>query len=216
MTSLISTVGIKYDDFGTPAKLKKTAAAAKQTEKAFDKLGGKAAIGGKKLGLFGNAAAGAGKKATLAAAGVKLLDGAIKSALGPIGLALAAVSGLGQAFATLSQVDFAKAKLDSLGVTSDELVNRLKLVSIELNGSASTAQLAGAAYDVASAGFTDAADAAMILKAASQGATGGFSDINTVGNAATSVLNAYGKSAKEAELLVDQFIQTQKKPTHYF
>ena len=49
----------------------------------------------------------------------------------------------------------------------------------------------------------------MILKAASQGATGGFSDINTVGNAATSVLNAYGKSAKDAELLVDQFIQTQ-------
>ena len=49
----------------------------------------------------------------------------------------------------------------------------------------------------------------MILKAASQGATGGFSDINTVGNAATSVLNAYGKSAQEAGFLVDQFIQTQ-------
>jgi TP901 family phage tail tape measure protein len=49
----------------------------------------------------------------------------------------------------------------------------------------------------------------MILKAASQGATGGFSDINTVGNAATSVLNAYGKSAKDAGFLVDQFIQTQ-------
>ena len=49
----------------------------------------------------------------------------------------------------------------------------------------------------------------MVLKAASLGATGGFSDINTVGDAATSVLNAYGKSAKEAGLLVDGFIQTQ-------
>ena len=39
MTSLISTVGIRYDDFGTPAKLKKTAEAAKKTEKAFNQLG---------------------------------------------------------------------------------------------------------------------------------------------------------------------------------
>ena len=120
-----------------------------------------------------------------------------------------AVAGLGTAFNTVKEIDFAKAKLDTLGVASDDLVKRLKLVSIELNGSASIAELAGAGYDVASAGFTDAADAAMILKAASQGATGGFSDINTVGNAATSVLNAYGKSAKNAQLLVDQFIQTQ-------
>ena len=49
----------------------------------------------------------------------------------------------------------------------------------------------------------------MVLKAASLGATGGFSDINTVGDAATSVLNAYGKSTKEAGLLIDGFIQTQ-------
>jgi TP901 family phage tail tape measure protein len=48
-----------------------------------------------------------------------------------------------------------------------------------------------------------------VLKAASLGAVGGFSDINTVGDAATSVLNAYGKSADEAGKLIDGFIQTQ-------
>ena len=62
---------------------------------------------------------------------------------------------------------------------------------------------------MASAGFTDAADAADILKAAQSGATGGFSDINTVANAATSVLNAYGMEASEAGRLIDQFVQTQ-------
>ena len=67
MASLISTVGIKLDDFGTPAKLKRTAAAAKQTEKAFNDLAGKAAAGGKKLGLFGNAALGVGAKSKVAA-----------------------------------------------------------------------------------------------------------------------------------------------------
>ena len=66
-----------------------------------------------------------------------------------------------------------------------------------------------AAYDVASAGFNDAASASKILKAASQGATGGFSDINTVADATTSVLNAYGKTSADAGKLVDSFIQTQ-------
>ena len=65
MTSLISTVGIRYDDFGTPAKLKKTAVAAKQTEKAFDQLAGKAALGSKKLGLFGNSAVATGVKSKI-------------------------------------------------------------------------------------------------------------------------------------------------------
>ena len=209
MSALIGTVGIRYEDFGTPAKLKKTAVAAKQTEKAFDQLAGKAALGSKKLGLFGNSAVATGVKSKVGAVGVKALGTAIKSTFGLMAGLTAGVAGLTTAFGTLKEIEFASAKFWTLGGDSTDLVNKLKLVSIELNGSASVAELTGAAYDVASAGFVEAADAAMILKAASQGATGGFSDINTVGNAATSVLNAYGKSAKDAELLVDQFIQTQ-------
>ena len=209
MSALISTVGIKYDDFGTPAKLKKTAQAAKQTEKAFNNLGGKSAAAGKKLGLFGKAALGVGASSSIGAVGVKALGTAIKSTFAPLLALSGAVAGLGTAFNTLKEIDFAKAKLDSLGVESDELVGKLKVLSIELNQSQSIAQLSAAAYDVASAGFTDAADATEVLRAASMGATGGFADLNTTGNALTSVLNAYGIEAKQATLIMDQFIQTQ-------
>ena len=209
MASLISTVGIRFDSGGAPQKLKVLQGGAKKLEQAFDRLAGKTGNASKKTAFFGKSAIGAGAGAKVGALGVKAFGAAVKSAMGPITLALSAIAGLGAAFGTMKEIEFASAKFETLGGDSTDLVNKLKLVSIELNGSASTAELTGAAYDVASAGFIEAADAAMILKAASQGATGGFSDINTVGNAATSVLNAYGKSAQEAGFLVDQFIQTQ-------
>ena len=152
---------------------------------------------------------GVGKGATAAAGGVRGLGVALKTALGPLTAAFAAATSLSQAFSVLSQQDFAEAKVRSLGVNTEQLKGRLKDVSRELSGQASVLDLTSAAYDVASAGFTNAADAANILKAASQGATGGFSDINTVGDATTSVLNAYGLEADKAAKLVDGFIQTQ-------
>jgi len=209
VASLISTVGIKLEDFGTPAKLKRTAAAAKTTEKAFDKLAGKAAAGSQKLGLFGNAALGVGAKSKVAAVGVKALDVAIKSTVAPLLAFTAGVAGVGAAFNEIKALDFASAKFETLGGDSEALNKNLRQLTIELNGAASVAELTGAAYDVASAGFTDAADAAMILKAASLGATGGFTDINTSGGAAVKVLNAYGLEAKDAAALMDKFAQTQ-------
>ena len=162
-----------------------------------------------KLPKTANAIKATGRAAKPAAAGVRGLGAAFKAALGPIGLALAGIGGLTEAFKTLSTQDFAEAKVRSLGVNSGDLKKQLEGVSRELKGQASVVELTGAAYDVASAGFNDAASAAKILKAASLGATGGFSDINTVANATTSVLNAYGLSASSAGALVDQFIQTQ-------
>ena len=159
-------------------------------------------------------AAGTGFKAfaggaQAASVGARGLGAALGAALGPITAVVAAAASLGQVFGVLRQQDFAEAKVKSLGVNSQELKGRLSDVSRELSGQASVVDLTSAAYDVASAGFTNAADAANILKAASQGATGGFSDINTVGDAATSVLNAYGLEADKASKLVDGFIQTQ-------
>jgi len=159
-------------------------------------------------------AAGTGFKAfaggaQAASVGARGLGAALGAALGPITAVVAAAASLGQVFGVLRQQDFAEAKVKSLGVNSQELKARLSDVSRELSGQASVVDLTSAAYDVASAGFTNAADAANILKAASQGATGGFSDINTVGDAATSVLNAYGLEADKASKLVDGFIQTQ-------
>ena len=150
---------------------------------------------------------GAGAKG--AVGGIRAFGAALTSALGPLAPIIASIGGLTAAFNTLKAQDFAEAKFASLGGNSDQLVANLGVLSKELQGQASVAELTGAAYDVASAGFSSAAEASLVLKAAAQGATGGFSDINTVGNAATSVLNAYGLSAESAGKLVDQFIQTQ-------
>jgi TP901 family phage tail tape measure protein len=152
---------------------------------------------------------GIGQGAKGAAVGVRGLGAAFSAALGPLTAVVGAAASLSQVFNVLRQQDFAEAKVRSLGVNSKELNARLKDVSTELSGQASVLDLTGAAYDVASAGFNNAADAALILKAATQGATGGFSDINTVGDATTSVLNAYGLEADKAAKLVDGFIQTQ-------
>ena len=159
-------------------------------------------------------AAGAGFKAfsggaQAAAVGARGLGAALSTALGPLVAVTTAAASLGQVFGVLRQQDFSEAKVRSLGVNSDELRGRLSEVSRELSGQASVLDLTAAAYDVASAGFNDAASASKILKAASQGATGGFSDINTVADATTSVLNAYGKTSADAAKLVDGFIQTQ-------
>ena len=147
----------------------------------------------KTQGTFAGAANGirnTGRAAKGAAVGVKGLGVAFKAALGPIGAALAAIGGLSAAFNTLKQQDFAEAKFKTLGGNADELVDRLKEVSKELKGQQSVVELTAASYDVASAGFTSAADASQVLKAASLGATGGFADLNTVANATMMVGSA--------------------------
>jgi len=152
-------------------------------------------------------ATGAGAK--VAAGGFVALQAALAPILAPLLTVTAAIGVATAAFKTLAEQDFAEAKFRTLGGNSRELVANLKSLSDELSGQASVVELTAAAYDVASAGFTDAADAAMILKAASLGATGGFTDINTSGGAAVKVLNAYGLQAKDAAFLMDQFAQTQ-------
>jgi len=132
-----------------------------------------------------------------------------------MGAALKAIPFIGLADATrrffqgFAEADKARAAVKSLGVDADALSKKLLGVSGELGGLVSQTELTAAAYDVASAGFTDAGDAAEILKASAQGAVGGLSDLNTVADATTSVLNAYGKSSSEASKIVDGFIQTQ-------
>jgi len=197
-------------DFRQPqAEAKKTAKDVQALEKAAKGSQGALNNAGKAAKGAAGATAFFGKAAKGAVPGVAALGTALKAALGPIAVLTSAAGALTSAFSTLASQDFAEAKVRSLGVDSDELTKRLSGVSRELAGQASVVELTGAAYDVASAGFTNAADAAGILKAASQGATGGFSDINTVGDATTSVLNAYGLEAEKAGKLVDGFIQTQ-------
>jgi len=187
---------------GTQAQVDQLKNKAKGAQGALDNAAKSAKGAGVASAFFGKAATGA-------VPGVAALGTALKTALGPIALLTSAAGVLTSAFSTLAQQDFAEAKVRTLGVNSEELKGRLSDVSRELSGQASVVELTAAAYDVASAGFNDAASAAQVLKASSLAATGGFSDLNTVADATTSVLNSYGLGAEEASRITDQFIQTQ-------
>ena len=173
-----------------------------ELEAKVNKLQGQMPKAANGIRAFGRGAAGA-------SAGVRTLGAAVQAALGPIALLGGAVGAISGAFKTLADQDFAEAKVRTLGVNSEQLKKNLTDLSRELQGQRSVVELTAASYDVASAGFNSAAEATKVLKAASLGATGGFSDLNTVANATTSVLNAYGLEASAATKLVDQFVQTQ-------
>ena len=112
-------------------------------------------------------------------------------------------------FQGFAEADRARAAVKTLGVDVKALESELLRVSVQSGNLASQTELLAAAYDVASAGFGDAAENAQVLEASLKGAVGGMSDLGTVSDATTSVLNAYGLSADNAARLVDGFIQTQ-------
>ena len=205
----MTTVLTAKFDFSQPKS------ATKQTAAQMDQLKNKAKGAQGQLDNTAGSAKGAGAAAAFlgkaskgAVPGVAALGTALKAALGPIAVLTTAAGALTSAFSTLAQQDFAEAKVRSLGVDSEKLTKQLAGVSRELAGQASVTELTSAAYDVASAGFTDARPRPTFSRRQARG-YGGFSDINTVGDATTSVLNAYGLEADKAAKLVDGFIQTQ-------
>jgi len=155
-------------------------------------------------GFFG---AGAGAKG--AALGFKTAGAALATALGPLTAGLTLVASLTKTFQNLAAQDFAIARVRTLGVNVEALRPQLASLSNELSGQVSQLSLLEASYDLASAGFAETAEITNILKAAQLGATGGFSDLQTVTDATTSVLNAYGLEADKAGKIVDGFAQTQ-------
>jgi TP901 family phage tail tape measure protein len=105
--------------------------------------------------------------------------------------------------------DAAQAKIATL---TNDVAGATKVardLSKELGYTISSTEALDASYDVLSSGFSSAADSANVLKAAQKGAVGGFSDLNTVANATTSILNAYGLSSEHAADVVDQMAGTQ-------
>jgi len=109
----------------------------------------------------------------------------------------------------IMDLDTASAAVQTLGVDSGELSKELLKLSIALDSNVSRVELMQASYDVASSGFSKTSEIVDILTASALGATGGFSDLETVANAVTSVINSYGLEASDASSIVDSFIQTQ-------
>ena len=177
----------------------------KQTEQATRKLESAVNDANGRLRDSKGRFIGAGQEAERASKKVDLLTAGLKRLAAQLVLADLAR----RYFQGFNEAEKAAAAVRTLGVNSDVLEKKLLDVSNRLGGLYSQTQLLAASYDVASAGFANAADNAKVLEAAALGATGGLSDLNTVGNALTSVLNSYGKSADEASKLVDGFIQTQ-------
>jgi TP901 family phage tail tape measure protein len=188
--------------------LKKVDVAARKLGKSSKVVDLNAKRAQKGLFGFGSAAKGAGISSAAAIGPVVGLGAAINAALGPIALFTGGAALLGAAIKGIADQDKAAASLRTLGVNTDELVPKLAEVSAELGHQASQTELTVAAYDVASAGFTNAADAAMVLKASSLAASAGMADLATTGDAVTTVLNAWKMSASDAETVADKMQQT--------
>ena len=161
------------------------------------------------LPMLGKSFFGAGAGAKGAAVGFRTAGAALATALGPLTAGLTLVAALTKTFNNLARADFASARVKTLGVDVEGLTPKLATLSNELSGQVSQLQLLESSYDLASAGFAETAEITEILKAAQLGATGGFSDLQTVTDATTSVLNAYGLEADKAGKIVDGFAQTQ-------
>ena len=152
---------------------------------------------------------GAAKGASAASLSFKAAAASLGTLLGPITAGITVIAAFGKVFSTLAAQDFATAKVKTLGVEVDSLTPKLATLSNELSGQVSQLGLLEASYDVASAGFGETAELIDVLKASQLGATGGFSDLATVTDATTSVLNAYGLESDKAAKIVDGFVQTQ-------
>ena len=152
---------------------------------------------------------GAAKGASAASLSFKAAAASLGTLLGPITAGITLVAAFGKVFQTVAAQDFASAKVKTLGVDVDNLTPKLATLSNELSGQVSQLELLQASYDVASAGFGETAELIDVLKASQLGATGGFSDLATVTDATTSVLNAYGLESDKAAKIVDGFVQTQ-------
>lgn len=91
------------------------------------------------------------------------------------------------------------------------LGNQFLSMSSDINQTLdSPQQLAEAFYDIQSAGFAGQ-QGLDVLAAATKAAAGGLSDTKTSADAVTSVLNAYRKSADDAEHITDVMLKTVEK-----
>tara|TARA_R100000781_G_scaffold100739_1_gene64230 strand:- start:5200 stop:7770 length:2571 start_codon:yes stop_codon:yes gene_type:complete len=171
--------------------------------KAFEKTAKKAADGtlpktNKQIKDLGNSAKNASKDV-----------GKLKKTLIGIGKTIAGGAAVMGWFRGFAEADRAGGAVRTLGVNVDELKKKLFEVSVASGNLRSQTELLAASYDVASAGFHSASEISTILAASLDGAVGGMSTMARVSDAATSVMNAYGKSADEVRGLIDGFIQTQ-------
>jgi len=205
----VSNVELRVNATQAVASLRKVNKGATTFNQTVNGTSGQLKNANKGFSILPPALLATGAGAKVAAGGFATLQAALAPILAPLIGIGAVIGGLTASFGILAKQDFAEAKLSTLSDNVDTLKPKLVTLSDELSGQASTLDLLTASYDLASAGFAKNAEITEILKAAQLGATGGFSDLATVTDATTSVLNAYGLEADKAAKIVDGFAQTQ-------
>lgn len=89
-----------------------------------------------------------------------------------------------------------------------KITDDVRALAAEFGGKASTQ--AQAFYDVLSAGYEDASDAATLLDTSNKLAIGGVTDLGTATNGVVAVLKAYGLAASSAQRVSDAYFTAAK------
>lgn len=206
---------LKEDLPDVEVKVKVDGSAVEGAGRGFGKLKGEAQ--GAKEAVDGLNESGSVTQSVLQGIGVGIGSMGLSLLVESLTAAVAALKNFaGEGLALANQLNAAEGALESLGVKGKEASAALADLSKEFGYQVSTIDLTKSAYDVYSArtesltkGLTDAEVATNILRAATIGAVGGFSETNTVADALTSTLNSYGLSADLATDLVDKLSATQ-------
>lgn len=117
----------------------------------------------------------------------------------------------GDAIRTIAKFQTAMTEVNTLLNLTTAQFNQLQsqVVALSKEIPQTAEQLSKGLYQVVSAGV-DAGDAMTFLETASKGAVAGLTDTRTSVDAITSVINAYGMEASQAEAVSDVFFQTVK------
>ncbi len=177
---------------------------------SVDALAGSADTASASLDTLGSSAEGAAAKQDAASASSKGLGEQFKGLQMPLLLAGAAVVGVGVA-ATVMAGNF-QDSMTQLVTGAGESRSNLQMVSNGILAMAtqtgeSTKQLAAGLYMIESAGYHGSA-ALTILKDAAEGAKVGASDLGTVADATTTILNDFGSKGVTAADAVNALIAT--------
>ena len=182
------------------AKLERLTTVEKQASRADWKQvvgagAGSLAMGGGIQGAIGGAA---GAAAIGGPAAMALTAGALAAAAGVTGATSAALD-----------EEASIRRVRTLSNDAEGLMQRIRELSTEQGHLTNNTEAGAAAYEILSSGFSKTSDVIEILKASTLGAAGGFTDIKTVADAATSIMNSFGLGAEKVTEIVDQMIQTQ-------
>jgi len=152
----------------------------------------------------------------IGAKGVKGTVKGLKSVAGgltSIGKKAAIVSGGFAILSTKLAGDFQKGLMEVTTLMKGTTENTLKNLGKELTSVANASGLAldsltKAKYDIVSAGFSNAADSAIVLEQATKLAVGGVTTAAGAADILTSALNAFGEGADQADEVSDALFTT--------